>query len=87
MNKGLIADLVMRRVNKRKAEEENQEVKDIIRYIEEARVEMQAAREMFEFVNEPKLIEAAIYKEEAAIKRYEYLLALAKKREIKKNIE
>lgn len=87
MNKGLIASFITRKANKKKQEVDNQEIRDLISQIQEARLEMNAAREMFEYVCEPKLVEAVIYREEAAIKRYEYLISLAKRREIKKYIE
>lgn len=87
MDKGIIAEFVMRKVNKKKEEKNSEEKRELIKQIEEARVEMQAAREMFDYVNDPKLVEAAIYKEESAIKRYEYLINIAKRREIKKYIE
>lgn len=59
----------------------NQE--DIIIAIEEARKELQACRDYFELVNEPVLVDYAIYKEAAARSRYIYLLAEAKKLNIK----
>lgn len=57
--------------------------KDIIIAIEEARRELQACRDYFELVNEPVLIDYAIYKEAAAKSRYIYLLSEAKKMNLK----
>ncbi|AJA46176.1 hypothetical protein CPAST_c00470 [Clostridium pasteurianum DSM 525 = ATCC 6013] len=57
--------------------------KDIIIAIEEARKELQACRDYFELVNEPVLVDYAIYKEAAAKSRYIYLLEEAKKLNIK----
>lgn len=61
------------------------EQKDIIAAIEEARKELQACRDYFELVNEPDLIDYAIYKEAAAKSKYIYLLAQAKKLNIRIN--
>lgn len=80
MNKGFIADFL---VNKIDYSKENQ---DIIDSIEEAKAEMEVARCMFDNVNDLKLIEVAIYSQAAAKTRYEYLLGLAKKRQITKGI-
>lgn len=59
--------------------------KYIIDAIEEARKELQLCRDYFEIVNEPDLIDYAIYKEAAAKSRYTYLLAQAKKLNIRIN--
>ena len=42
---------------------------------------------MFNYVNDPKLIEAAIYREDAAKKKFEYLLSLAKEKQMNKKID
>lgn len=52
----------------------------LVEQMEEAKSEMDAARSMFNNVNDSKLIEVAIFAEEVAKKRYEYLLCLAKAR-------
>lgn len=59
--------------------------KYIIDAIEEARKELQLCRDYFEIVNEPDLIDYAIYKEAAAKSRYTYLLSQAKKLNIRIN--
>ena len=46
--------------------------------MESAKMEISVARSMFNNVNDDKLIEVAIYSENVARKRYEYLLAIAK---------
>ncbi|MBS5927603.1 MAG: DUF2508 family protein [Clostridium sp.] len=56
---------------------------DIIDAIEDAKAELEAARSIFDNVQDSKLIELAIYAEEVALKRYEYLLSLAKERDIR----
>lgn len=85
MNKGIILDYISKK-NKKEVIEDK-EIQDLINDIKQTKLEIDAAREMFNFVSDPKLIEAAIYKEEAAIKRYEYLISLAKSRKITSSIE
>lgn len=48
---------------------------------------MQIAQCMFNYVSDPKLIEAAIYREDAAKKKFEYLLSLAKEKQMNKKID
>lgn len=50
----------------------------IIKEIQEAIIEIEVAESMFNSVADPKLIEAAIYREEAAKKKFDYLLSVAK---------
>ncbi|MBW6411520.1 YaaL family protein [Clostridium weizhouense] len=57
----------------------------LIEELEQAKSEMDSARSMFDNVNDSKLIEVAIFAEEVAKKRYEYLLRLAKAKGIKVN--
>ncbi|MEG0857585.1 MAG: DUF2508 family protein [Terrisporobacter sp.] len=81
MNKNFILELLMRKIDYSKEDQE------IIESIEEAKLEMKVASCMFENVSDPKLIEVAIYSQEVAKRRYEYLLSLAKKREITRKVE
>lgn len=61
---------------------------EIIREIHNVIMEMEVAEAMFNSVSDPKLIEAAIYREEAAKKKFDYLLSLARdQREEKVDIE
>ena len=46
--------------------------------MEFAKMEISVARSMFNNVNDDKLIEVAIYSENVARKRYDYLLAIAR---------
>lgn len=46
--------------------------------MEFAKMEISVARSMFNNVNDDKLIEVAIYSENVARKRYEYLLSIAR---------
>lgn len=58
---------------------------NIIAAIEEARKELQDCRDYFELVDDPVLVDYAIYKEAAAKSKYAYLIEQAKKLEIKVN--
>lgn len=59
------------------------EENEIMKAIEDTKIELDCARSIFDNVSDPKLIEMAIFAEEVAKKRYEYLLAIAKERGIK----
>ena len=50
----------------------------VLEEIQDSIIEMEAAESMFNSVNDPKLIEAAIYREEAAKRKFDYLLSVAK---------
>ena len=52
---------------------------EIIKAIDEARMELERARQYFEMVSDSKLIDYAIYMEEAAKARYSYLIGEARK--------
>lgn len=58
----------------------------IIEQIREAKKEMDAARSMFNNVNDSKLIEIAIYSEDIAKKKYDFLLSIAKQRGLRVGI-
>lgn len=51
--------------------------------MEIAKMEINAARSMFNNVNDDDLIEVAIYSENVARKRYDYLLSIARKKGIR----
>lgn len=55
----------------------------LLEAIEQAKLELESARCVFNNVQDPKLIEVAIYSEEVAIRRYEYLIRLAREKGIK----
>ena len=59
----------------------------ILEEIHESIREMEAAESMFNNVNDSKLIEAAIYREEAAKKKFDYLLSIAKEEYSRHKIE
>ncbi|MDD3224314.1 MAG: YaaL family protein [Clostridium sp.] len=56
---------------------------EIIKAIEEARKELQQCQDYFQIVDEPVLVDYAIYKEAAAKMKYVYLIGQAKKFNIK----
>lgn len=61
----------------------------ILNEMHEAIIELEVAEAMFNSVSDPKLIEAAIYREEAAKKKVDYILSVAKEQylSIKKESE
>ena len=77
MDKKTIASLLIRR-SKYTAEQ-----KKLLNSIEKAREDLKVAREYFNCVNDPRLIDYAIYREEALKARYMFLLNEAKKNDLK----
>lgn len=77
MNKSIIASLIIKK-SKYTAEQ-----KKLLNAIEKAREDLKVAREYFNAVNDPRLVDYAIYREEAAKARYMFLLNEAKKNELK----
>lgn len=59
----------------------------VLEEIQESIREMEAAESMFNSVDDPKLIEAAIYREEAAKRKFDYLLSIAKEQYSRQKIE
>lgn len=59
------------------------EQKELIILIEEARQEIESARLIFDGVCDPRLIDYAIYMEEAAKSRYVFLLSEARRLDLK----
>ena len=59
----------------------------VLEEIQESIREMEAAESMFNSVDDPKLIEAAIYREEAAKRKFDYLLSVAKEQYSREKIE
>ncbi len=74
MNKKNVLDFLLIRYEK-----EERISKEILTELRETISEMEAAESLFNITDDPKLIEAAIYKEEAARKRFDYLFKTAKK--------
>ena len=59
------------------------EAVELMNAIERTKIEIQSAQCAFDNVDDPKLIEVAIYSEEVAKRRYEYLIGLARKMGLK----
>ena len=71
----------MRRVNVGNVSENyDKEEIDIIKAIENAKLDLEVARNLFNIADDENLIEMAIYSEEAAKKRIQYLISLAKQK-------
>ena len=74
MNKKNILEYILKSLRKDMYEDE------LINEIEYALIEIETARNMFDNVDDSKLIDVAIYSEEAAVKRFEHLLKKAKEK-------
>lgn len=81
MNKDKILEYVISGMDNSKQEAQ------LLRAIEDAVQQINIARDYFETVSEPKLIDYAIYLEQAARARYEFLLAEAKRLNIRNQHE
>jgi Protein of unknown function (DUF2508). len=57
----------------------------LLKDIEETIIQIKDARQLFESVSSPSLVDCAIYMEEAAKARYSFLLAEAKRLNIRTN--
>ena len=77
MDKGKVVRYLMNRMDYTK------EQREIIEAIEDARQELQIALAYFNIVSDSKLIDYAIHMENAAKARYTYLLAEARRLEVK----
>lgn len=77
MNKDKILEYVINGMDSSKQETQ------LLVAIEDAVRQINIAREYFETVSEPKLIDYAIYLEQAAKSRYEFLLSEAKRLNIR----
>lgn len=79
--------MVKKYINKNWVSEENKKAtldkEKILQLIEIAKLEMNIARENFNYLDEPKLIEMSIYQEQAAKSKFEYLISEARKKGIK----
>ena len=76
MNKRNIVEYLMNNT------EDSKMYAKLIEDMEIAKMEINVARSMFNNVNDDKLIEVAIYSENVARKRYDYLLSIARERGI-----
>ncbi|MDV4149551.1 DUF2508 family protein [Clostridium sp. AL.422] len=83
MNKITILDLLFKNAKKKNYEYSIEDIA-ILKDIEEAIKEMEVARALFNSVSDPKLIELAIHEEDVARTRYEYLINMAKSKELRR---
>lgn len=79
MDKGVIAQYIIKKSKSQKDKREMHLIEDI----EEAREELKNLRQYFDTVNDPRLVDYAIYMEEAAKAKYDYLLNKAKKNKLR----
>jgi len=81
MNKSKIIEYV---IGKMKQDKKNKDLlgEELLREVEYTLIEIETARNMFNTVEDPKLIEVAIYSEEIAKQRFDYLLSIARDRGI-----
>lgn len=77
MDKKTILDFILLRY-----ENDDKVSREILDEIRATVMEMEIAQAMFNSVSDPKLIEAAIYREEAAKRKFEYLISMAKAKNI-----
>ena len=82
MNKNVILDLLLRNTEKSKKEYSEEDLA-LLNNIKETISEMEVARALFDYVSDPKLVELAIYAEDTARTRYDYLLSVAKSRDLR----
>ena len=67
--------------------EKELEKEHIIKEIKKAKTDVETAEKFFQFVNEPELVDVAIYNLEAKKSRYRYLIKIAKEKGIKKSLK
>lgn len=83
MNNNIVLRFLMQEIenNKNKYTEEDLQ---LFEAINESIMEMEVAQSLFNSVSDPNLIDLAIHTEDMAKSRYNYLIALAKKRDLRK---
>lgn len=82
MNKKSILDFLLI-----KYEIDDRVSREIIEDIKATITEMEIAQAMFNSVSDPKLVEAAIYREEAAKRKFDYLISMAKAKSINSGMD
>lgn len=83
MDKKFILDLLFKDTDKGKREYSEDDI-TLLNNIKDTVKEMEVARALFNAVSDPKLIELAIHAEDAAKTRYDYLISIAKSRDLRK---
>ena len=82
MDRNVIFRVLIEDINKNKSKYKEEDI-DLFNSIHETIIEMEVANSMFNSVSEPQLIDLAIHTEDVARSRFNYLISLAKKRELK----
>lgn len=62
--------------------EYTEDEKDIIIQLEEAKIEWESAKHFFQVVDDPKLVDYAIYREDQSKAKYMYFLLEARRKDI-----
>ncbi|WP_291651532.1 DUF2508 family protein [Clostridium sp.] len=83
MDKRTILDLLMQNIEGNRIDYSEDDL-DLLSAIKDAVTEMEVARSLFNSVSDPQLIELAIHAEDVAKTRYDYLITMAKRRELRK---
>lgn len=83
MDKKAILDLLMQNAEKNKMKHSEDDL-ELLSAIKETITEMEVARSLFNSVSDPQLIELAIHAEDVAKTRYDYLITMAKRRDLRK---
>ena len=82
MNINLILDFMLKKIEKDEVEY-SEEFLVLLKDIQQTIKEMENARNMFNFVSDPRLIEVAIHTEDVARARYDYLINIAKSKNMR----
>ena len=82
MNINLILDFMLKKVEKNEVVY-SEEFVTLLKDIKETIRDMDNARNMFNFVSDPKLIGVAIHSEDVAKARYDYLINIAKSKNMR----
>lgn len=82
MNINLILDFMLKKAEKNE-EVYSEEFITLLKDIKQTVRDMDNARNMFDFVSDPKLIDIAIHSEDVAKARYDYLINIAKSKNMR----
>ena len=74
-------------MSRRNTNKDDIEREKIIKEIKVAQLEIKTAESFFHFVNDPELIDVAIYELEAKKSRYSYLIRMAKEKGVKNSLK
>lgn len=82
MDKRAILDLLMQNIERNKVQYSQEDI-ELLDAIRETVMEMEVARSMFNSVSDPQLVDLAIHAEDLARTRYDYLITIAKRRDLR----